>query len=41
METGRNAMIWALMIFGLLATFSIAVIVVLWEMFDNEEGIDD
>ncbi len=34
-------MIWAFGILGMLVLVSIVIINVMWEMFDNEEGIDD
>ena len=34
-------MIWAFSILGMLVLVSIVIINVMWEMFDNEEGIDD
>lgn len=34
-------MIWAFAILGMLVLASIVIINVMWEMFDNEEGIDD
>lgn len=34
-------MIWAFCILGMLVLVSIVIINVMWEMFDNEEGIDD
>ena len=34
-------MIWAFAILGMLVLVSIVIINVMWEMFDNEEGIDD
>jgi len=33
--------IWAFAILGMLVLVSIVIINVMWEMFDNEEGIDD
>jgi hypothetical protein len=33
--------IWAFGILGMLVLVSIVIINVMWEMFDNEEGIDD
>jgi hypothetical protein len=33
--------IWAFGILGVLVITSIIIINVMWEMFDNEEGIDD
>lgn len=41
MEARRNAVIWAFCILGMLVLVSIVIINVMWEMFDNEEGIDD
>ncbi|NBO54728.1 MAG: cytochrome bd-I oxidase subunit CydX [Actinobacteria bacterium] len=32
---------WAFGILGILVLVSIGIINVMWEMFDNEEGIDD
>jgi hypothetical protein len=33
--------IWGFGILGMLVLVSIVIINVMWEMFDNEEGIDD
>jgi predicted outer membrane lipoprotein len=41
MEARRNVVIWAFGILGILVLVSIGIINVMWEMFDNEEGIDD
>lgn len=42
METGRHDMISALIAISVLVlAVSVFVTVTLWEMFDNEEGIDD
>lgn len=41
MEAGRDTVIWAFGILGIIVLFSVAMLTLLWEMFDNEEGIDD
>jgi hypothetical protein len=41
LEARRDAVIWAFGILGMLVLVSIVIINVMWEMFDNEEGIDD
>lgn len=42
METGRYAVIYALVgISVLVLAVAVFITVSLWEMFDNEEGIDD
>ncbi len=41
MEARRNAVIWFTCIGVLVLAVSVFIVVSLWEMFDNEEGIDD